>query len=142
MIFCIQLSEQDTTEPDAQPKTTKKPRENLPNSPQKSSGKSSGNSESRGRLIPEEISEEEGCPAWKPDWGALSKIQSSISLDPNRFLIPVLTYGPNNQLRHGFKLDLCSLAPRHQFENHFKRIQRNNFSSYKIKQNNCSTTIL
>lgn len=142
MIFCIQLSEQDTTEPDAQPKTTKKPRENLPNSPKKSSGKSSGNSESRGRLIPEEISEEEGCPAWKPDWGALSKIQSSISLDPNRFLIPVLTYGPNNQLRHGFKLDLCSLAPRHQFENHFKRIQRNNFSSYKIKQNNCSTTIL
>ena len=133
MIFCIQLSEQDTTEPDAPPKTTKKPREKSPNSPQKSSGKSSVNSESKGRLIPEEISEEEGCPAWKPDWGALSKIKSSISLDPNRFLIPVLTYGPNNQLRHGFKLDLCSLAPRHQFENHLKRIQRNNFSGYKIK---------
>ena len=108
MIFCIQLSEQDTTEPpDAQPKTTKKPREKSPNSPQKSSGKSSGNSEPKsGRLIPEEISEEEGCPAWKPDWGALSKIKSSISLDPNRFLIPVLTYGPNNQLRYGFKLIL------------------------------------
>ena len=107
MIFCIQLSEQDTTEPpDAQPKTTKKPREKSPNSPQKSSGNSSGNSEPKGRLIPEEISEEEGCPAWKPDWGALSKIKSSISLDPNRFLIPVLTYGPNNQLRYGFKLIL------------------------------------
>ena len=107
MIFCIQLSEQDTTEPpDAQPKTTKKPREKSPNSPQKSSGKFSGNSEPKGRLIPEEISEEEGCPSWKPDWGALSKIKSSISLDPNRFLIPVLTYGPNNQLRYGFKLIL------------------------------------
>ena len=109
MIFCIQLSEQDTTEPDAQPKTTKKPREKSPNSPSKISDISDGisgnskNSGSSGRLIPEEISEEEGCPAWKPDWGALSKIQSSISLDPNRFLIPVLTYGPNNQLRHGFK---------------------------------------
>ena len=108
MIFCIQLSEQDTTEPDAQPKTTKKPREKSPNSPSKISDISgiSGNSKnsgSSGRLIPEEISEEEGCPAWKPDWGALSKIQSSISLDPNRFLIPVLTYGPNNQLRNGFK---------------------------------------
>ena len=58
--------------------------------------------DSRGRSIPEEISEEEGCPPWKPDWGALSKIQSSITLDPTRFLIPVLTYGPNNQLRQGF----------------------------------------
>ena len=56
-------------------------------------------------MIPEEISEEEGCPAWKPNWKQLSKIQSSINLDPTRFLIPVLTYGPNNQLRQGFQID-------------------------------------
>ena len=56
-------------------------------------------------MIPEEISEEEGCPPWKPNWKALSKIQSSINLDPTRFLIPVLTYGPNNQLSQGFQID-------------------------------------
>ena len=47
-------------------------------------------------------SSEPGCPVWEPDWPAMSKIAPQIRLDPDKFLIPVLTYGPNNQLR-GFR---------------------------------------
>ena len=91
-------------------KTTEKPTHGkLPKSPHSHKESKSLNDEkspdSRGRMIPEEIPEEEGCPPWKPNWKALSKIQSSINLDPTRFLIPVLTYGPNNQLSQGFQID-------------------------------------
>jgi len=57
------------------------------------------------RIIPEDISEpglEAGCPKWYPDWSALAELQPRIKLDPNKFLTPVLTYGPNNQQR-GFR---------------------------------------
>jgi len=57
------------------------------------------------RIIPEDISEpglEAGCPKWYPDWSALAELQPRIKLDPNKFLTPLLTYGPNNQQR-GFR---------------------------------------
>ncbi|CBY11082.1 unnamed protein product [Oikopleura dioica] len=58
------------------------------------------------RIIPEDVSEpgqqESGCPKWYPDWSALAELQPRIKLDPNKFLTPILTYGPNNQQR-GFR---------------------------------------
>ncbi|CBY32445.1 unnamed protein product [Oikopleura dioica] len=57
------------------------------------------------RIIPEDVLEpgqESGCPKWYPDWSALAELQPRIKLDPNKFLTPVLTYGPNNQQR-GFR---------------------------------------
>lgn len=47
-------------------------------------------------------SNEDGCPVWEPDWPEMDTIVPQIKLDPEKFLIPVLTYGPNNQLR-GFR---------------------------------------
>jgi len=44
----------------------------------------------------------DGCPEWYPDWDRLDQIKPKIRLDPTRFVIPILTYGPNNQLR-GFR---------------------------------------
>lgn len=44
----------------------------------------------------------EGCPAWYPDWDRLDTVKRKITLDSTKFIVPVLTYGPNNQLR-GFR---------------------------------------
>jgi hypothetical protein len=44
----------------------------------------------------------DGCPAWYPDWDSIDELRPKIVLDKQKFLIPVLTYGPNNQLR-GFR---------------------------------------
>ena len=52
--------------------------------------------------LPDEISDSPGCPAWNPDWNKINDLVPKIPLDPNKYLIPVLTYGPNNQLR-GFR---------------------------------------
>ena len=53
---------------------------------------------------PPEIVEDgmDGCPAWYPDWDRLDTIKPKIKLDNTKFVIPILTYGPNNQLR-GFR---------------------------------------
>ena len=47
-------------------------------------------------------SNEKNCPMWEPDWEALKDVQPQVTLDPEKYLIPILTYGPNNQLR-GFR---------------------------------------
>ena len=58
----------------------------------------------KGAVRPADLMERDsaGCPAWYPDWDELEKIKPKIVLDPTKFLIPILTYGPNNQLR-GFR---------------------------------------